>query len=168
LATPKRALCPGPAPAKALLLGASICRNAAQEKGQEGRAAVHGAPASGNHRRATRARPFRRKREKGQGTPRFLDVEFWTKGGAPGNRPRVSDRTMVGNCHHAACRRKEAARNNATAMVPESDGRGHANHAPAPSLAAAHPGLDVRKSSPPCGGEKSFLLTSPFIEPRGF
>src|ERR1035437_8530201 len=82
------------------------------------------------------------------------------------NRPRVSDRTMVGNCQHAACRRKEAARNNAELYGVGTfrwtwSLRITLRHRVLP----LHTGLDVRELLPRQRREKCFLLTSPFIEP---
>ena len=79
---------------------------------------------------------------------------------------REQDRTMVGNCHHAACRRKEAARNHAELMgSTASYGRGHCESRPGTESCRCMRGLDVRKLLPRQRREKCFLLTSPFIEP---
>jgi len=80
--------------------------------------------------------------------------------------PRVSDRTMVGNCHLLLASAKDAAGRTRTNMTPRASCECEKeNRARAKCIAAANRGWMSEKIPPPAGQEKCFYLTSPFIEP---
>src|SRR5271165_3426984 len=82
------------------------------------------------------------------------------------HRPRVSDRTMVGNCHPLLAGAEEAAGRTRKNMTPRtSHGSEKENHARAKYIAAANRGWMSEKVLPPADQVKCFYLTSPFIEP---
>jgi len=82
------------------------------------------------------------------------------------HRPRVSDRTMVGNCHPLLASAKDAAGRTRKNMTPRTSHKGEKqNHALEKCIAAANRGWMSEKYLPPAGQEKCFFLTSPFIEP---
>ena len=84
------------------------------------------------------------------------------------HRPRVSDRTMVGNCHPLLASAKDAAGRTQKNMTPRTSHKGEKqNHALEKCIAAANRGWMSEKYLPPAGQEKCFFLTSPFIEPSG-
>ena len=85
------------------------------------------------------------------------------------HRPRVSDRTMVGNCHPLLASAKNAAGRTQKNMTPRTSHKGEKqNHALEKCIAAANRGWMSEKYLPPAGQEKCFFLTSPFIEPGCF
>src|SRR5271165_2666364 len=82
------------------------------------------------------------------------------------HRPRVSDRTMVGNCHPLLASAKEAAGRTRKNMTPRTSHKGEKqNHALEKCIAAANRGWMSEKYLPPAHQEKCFFLTSPFVEP---
>src|SRR5271165_1636547 len=82
------------------------------------------------------------------------------------HRPRVSDRTMVGNCHPLLAGAEEAAGRTRKNMTPRtSHGSEKENHARAKCIEAANRGWMSEKVLPPADQVKCFFLTSPFIEP---
>ena len=82
------------------------------------------------------------------------------------HRPRVSDRTMVGNCHPLLASAKEAAGKTRKNMTPRTSHKGEKqNHALEKCIAAANRGWMSEKFLPPADQGKCFYLTSPFIEP---
>jgi len=82
------------------------------------------------------------------------------------HRPRVSDRTMVGNCHPLLASAKEAAGRMRKNMTPRTSHKGEKqNHALEKCIAAANRGWMSEKFLPPADQGKCFYLTSPFIEP---
>ena len=85
------------------------------------------------------------------------------------HRPRVSDRTMVGNCHPLLASAKEAAGRMRKNMTPRTSHKGEKqNHALEKCIAAANRGWMSEKFLPPADQGKCFYLTSPFIEPACF
>ena len=82
------------------------------------------------------------------------------------HRPRVSDRTMVGNCHPLLASAKDAAGRTQKNMTPRTSHKGEKqNHALEECIAAANRGWMSEKYLPPADQAKCFFLTSPFIEP---
>ena len=82
------------------------------------------------------------------------------------HRPRVSDRTMVGNCHPLLASAQKAVRRTRTNMTPRtSHGREKDSRAQPKCVSAANRGWMSEKIPPPADRAKCFYLTSPFIEP---
>ena len=83
------------------------------------------------------------------------------------HRPRVSDRTMVGNCQHTACKRKRRRRKNANEYDAESLPRMRERKPrPGEVCCRCQQGLDVRKNPSPGRSGEVFLLDIPFYRTR--
>jgi len=82
------------------------------------------------------------------------------------HRPRVSDRTMVGNCHPLLASAQKAVRRTRTNMTPRTSHRREKDSRAQPKcVSAANRGWMSEKIPPPADRAKCFYLTSPFIEP---
>src|SRR5271165_3517636 len=83
------------------------------------------------------------------------------------HRPRVSDRTMVGDCQPAACRRKEAGQRNAKGYDAKNlPKRWKREPCPRKECGGCRQGLDVKKNIFPGRSGEVFFLDIPFYRTR--
>jgi hypothetical protein len=83
------------------------------------------------------------------------------------HRPRVSDRTMVGNRQPAACKRLRSCRKNANEDDAENLPRTKERKpCPGEVCCRCQQGLDVSKNPSPGGSGEVFLLDIPFYRTR--